>query len=66
VAPEQEAILRRQVETGQQFRKEVEAYWEACEQWADTALEAASQEAAKKGASKKPSRRRSRPKSRRS
>ena len=66
VAPDQVATLRRQVEAGQQFRKQVEAYWEACEQWADTALEAASQEAAKKGASKKPSRRKSRPRSRRS
>jgi hypothetical protein len=66
VAAEQEAILRRQVEAGQQFRKEVEAYWEACEQWADSALDAVSQEAAKKGAFKKPSRPKSGPKSRRS
>ena len=54
--------LRRQVEAGQQFRQHVEAYWQACEQWADAELDtpgAAAKEAAKKGASKRPSRRRS-------
>jgi hypothetical protein len=52
--------LRRQVGAGQQFRKHVEAYWQACEHWADAELdapEAASKEAAKKGASKRPSKR---------
>ena len=51
---EQAAVVRRQAETGQQFRQQVEAYWQACEQWADAQLdvpEAASQEAAKKGGS---------------
>jgi hypothetical protein len=66
VSPDQVATLRHQVEAGQEFRKKVEAYWEACEGWADRELEAASQEAAKKGASKKPSPPKSRPKSRRS
>jgi hypothetical protein len=54
--------LRRQVEAGQEFRQHVEAYWQACERWADAELDtpaAAAQEAAKKGASKRPSRRRS-------
>lgn len=54
--------LRRQVEAGQEFRRQVEAYWQACERWADTQLgapAAASHEAAKKGAAKRPSRRRS-------
>ncbi len=49
-------LLRKQVEAGQQFRKQVEAYWQACERWADAQLdspEAASQEAAKKGGSKR-------------
>jgi len=49
-------VLRQQVEAGQQFRKHVDAYWEACEQWADAQLEApqaSSKEAAKKGGSKK-------------
>lgn len=55
-------VLRRQIEAGQLFRKEVEAYWQACEQWADVELdsaEATSQETAKKGASKRPSKRKS-------
>ena len=53
---EQAAVARQQVEAGQEFRKQVEAYWQACEQWADGQLEApegASQEAAKKRASKR-------------
>lgn len=55
-------MLRQQIEAGQHFRKEVEAYWQACEQWADAELdsaEATSQEVAKKGVSKKPSTRKS-------
>ena len=51
------------------FRKHLEAYWQACEQWADARLDApetASPEAAKKGASKKPLTRKSRPRSKRS
>ena len=63
------AELRRQVEAGQQFRKHVEVYWQACERWADAQLdapEAASQEAAKKGGSKRRSRPRSSPRSKRS
>ena len=55
-------IVRRQLEHGQAFRKNVDTYWEACERWADAelvSLEAASAEVAKKGASK----RRSKPKS---
>ena len=44
-------VLRQQIEAGQHFRKDVEAYWQACEQWADAELdsaEASSQEVAKK------------------
>ena len=62
-------MLRRQVEAGQRFRRYVEEYWHACEQWADEELrapEAASQEAAKKGGSKGRSTRRSSPRSKRS
>lgn len=58
----QTEVLRQQIEAGQQFRKDVEAYWDACEQWADSELDSAesiSKETAKKGASKKPSKRRS-------
>jgi len=53
---EQAGQVREQLEAGQQFRKHIEAYWQACERWADARLEApeaASQEAAKKGASKR-------------
>ena len=66
---EQAAIARRQVAAGRQFRQQVAAYWEACERWADTQLdapEAASREAAQKGGSTRPSRRRSSRRSRRS
>ena len=65
---EQARQVREQVEVGQEFRELVEAYWRACEQWADAQLEdskAASQEAAKKGASKGDSKRRSSPRSKR-
>jgi hypothetical protein len=39
VAAEQVPVLRRQIEVGREFRQQVEAYWNACEQWADTELE---------------------------
>ena len=55
-------VLRQQIEEGQHFRKDVEAYWQACEQWADAELdsaEASSKEVAKKKGSKKHSTRRS-------
>jgi hypothetical protein len=64
---EEAKIVRRQVEQGQEFRKNIEAYWEACERWADAeleTLEAASAEAAKKGASKQRLKRKSSGKSR--
>lgn len=38
VSPEQVPVLRRQIEAGREFRQQVEAYWEACEQWADAEL----------------------------
>jgi len=66
---EQAKMVAMQVEAGQEFRKRVEAYWQACEQWGDAQLEApeaASQEAAKKGASKPRSKPRSSPRSKRS
>ena len=52
----------RQIEDGQQFRQDVEEYWQACERWADAELEnpeAASKGAAKKKGSKRQSKRRS-------
>jgi len=57
VSAAQADVLRTQVEAGQQFRKHVEAYWQACEQWADAQLEApqvaSDADAAKKGGSKR-------------
>lgn len=51
VAAEQVPVLRRQIQAGRAFRQQVEAYWEACEQWADAELEQsrAAQAAEKKG-----------------
>ena len=50
---ERAALARQQIETGQEFRSQVEAYWEACEAWADRELEASATastpEAEKKG-----------------
>ena len=65
----QAVVARQQVEAGQEFRTHVEAYWQACEQWADAQLDAAeavSQETAQKGASKRRSKRRSSARSTRS
>ena len=66
---EQARQVREQVATGRKFRKLVEAYWQACEQWADGQLEdseATSQEAAKKRASKRRSKSRRSTRSKRS
>jgi hypothetical protein len=52
VSAAQAELVRRQVQAGQQFRRQVEAFWEACEQWANAQLEgpaAASEAAQKKG-----------------
>lgn len=38
VTAEQVPALRRQIEAGREFRQQVEAYWDACEQWADAEL----------------------------
>lgn len=62
-------LARQQVEEGQRFRKDVNAYWDACERWADAELKSADettrQDAEKKRGSQKPSKRKSSPKSRR-
>jgi len=67
---EQAALVRQQVESGQEFRKRVEAYWRVCERWADAQLDTpeavSGEEAAKKGGSRRSSTRRSSPRSRRS
>ena len=69
LSAEQASLARQQVEAGQEFRKQVETYWQVCEQWGDTQLgasEATSEEAAKKGASKRLSKSRPSPRSKRS
>ena len=63
VAAEQVPVLRRQIEAGREFREQVEAYWAACEQWADRDLE---QTPAAQAAEKKGSARASGPRSRKS
>ena len=55
VSDAQAELVRRQVEAGQHFRRQVEAFWEACEQWADAQLEApAASAAAQKRGSRRP------------
>ncbi len=69
LAAEQAAIVRRQVEAGRQFRQQVDAYWAACERWADASLQAAtaaSVEATEKGGSRRRWRRKPSPRSKRS
>src|SRR5260370_8578743 len=36
---EQAAVALQQIATGREFREHIDAYWEACEQWADAQLE---------------------------
>jgi len=54
VLAEQVPLLRRQIEAGREFRQRVEAYWEACEQWADAEWEQtqAAEAAEKKGSAR--------------
>lgn len=65
---EQADLARQQIDTGHKFRTRVDAYWEACEEWADSQLAnlAASSEEAKKGGSKRTSKTTSPRKSKRS
>jgi hypothetical protein len=66
---EQAAVAQQQVDAGRQFRAQIDEYWGACEQWADTQLQAsptASSEEAKKGGSRRNSKARSSRKSKRS
>jgi hypothetical protein len=49
---EQAHLARQQIDAGREFRAKVDAYWEACEQWADDQLAdvaTSSEEAQKKG-----------------
>jgi hypothetical protein len=64
---EQADLVRQQVEAGQRFRAEVEAYWAACEAWADAQLAPpAAPAAGQKRGSPRPSRPRQSARSRRS
>lgn len=63
---EQAERARDQLAAGQEFRRQVEAYWQACERWADAELEGAAAEEAEKRGSKGASKPRSSPRSRRS
>ena len=66
VPAEQVERVREQILAGKQFRQQVDAYWAACEQWADaeTAGQRPAGEAEKRG-SRRRSRRKSRAKPRR-
>lgn len=68
VSEQQLPLLRRQIEAGREFRQQTEAYWQACEQWADSELEqtAGAAEGLEKGGSKRVSKGRSSKRSRRS
>ncbi len=64
VSAEQLGVVREQIEADREFRRELEAYRQVSQQWADTQLaeienQAASAEAAKKGGSTRRWRRRS-------
>jgi hypothetical protein len=61
VSAAQAELVRRQVQAGQHFRRQVEAFWEACEQWANAQLEGPA--AASEAAQKRGSRQRWKPKS---
>ena len=53
---EQAHLARQQIDAGRKFRAQVDAYWEACEEWADGQLaDVAPSEEAKKGGSKRTS-----------
>jgi hypothetical protein len=65
---EEAQLARQQIDAGRKFRAQVDAYWEACEEWADGQLAdvAASSEEAKKRGSKRTFRMKSSRKSKRS
>ncbi len=68
VSEEQLPVVQRQIEAGREFRQHMEAYWHACEQWADAQLgrpEGAA-EAAEKGGSQRASQAKSAKRSKRS
>ena len=44
LSSEEAQRAREQIEAGQQFRRQVDAYWAVCEQWADAQLAAREEE----------------------
>jgi hypothetical protein len=59
LSAEQASLAEQQIATGREFRQNLDAYWEACEEWADAQLEPPSQSSGredKKGGSKRGSR----------
>lgn len=62
LSKEQALLARAQIDAGQKFRRQVDAFWEACECWADAELgasKATSPMEVEKGGSKRRSRRKS-------
>lgn len=39
LSPQQAQLVQQQIEAGRRFRRDLEAFWEVCEQWADVLLE---------------------------
>jgi hypothetical protein len=69
VSEEKVGLVSEQIEAGREFRLQIDAFWEACEQWADEELEReepTAMTAVEKGGSKRASMRRSSGKSKRS
>lgn len=60
---EQAERVREQLAAGRAFREQVEAFWQACEDWADAELEPETARRAEKRGSRRSSRRRSKPRS---
>jgi len=63
LSEEQAKRVQVQIEAGQQFRKQVDWLWEACERWADAELEATEAGSGSGGAEKKGFKKRLRQKS---
>jgi hypothetical protein len=66
VSTEEAAVIRRQIEAGRAFRKQMKELWEACEGWADEELAVLTSDrdgAVEKGGSRRRSPRRLRPRS---
>jgi hypothetical protein len=61
LTPEQADLVRVQIEAGHGFRADLEAYWRACERWADSEIGTAGDAGDEKGGSPRPSARRSPP-----